>query len=681
MGSVLAQVSDAENQLSGGSTSINSDSPRRLKLRSFPEGAEASKWTLYEKKSDTLVWHTSTKENAVIFFNISSKKIIKKLSLNNFFPTASPAYSEKHKTYYFLGREKEGKSSQNLTLFSYNLDKGIKSKYELDLYKLYNENFATELKGFKGIACKTRPLIIEDQLLFGCSCPTHYGKYRGVRGAIISLSLTKSLINSIIKPKIFFTSKVVKNKIHTGFNTGVYQLGSPPLIADKESVLIATGNGPTDIKNENYGCSLIRLNVKKMRVENPLLDSIPYSRLPFQECFHYNIDFAASSPVSIDLKPNVSLVAITSSNGVLVISKYNKKTKKLTELNRIQFGYDDTYGRANIVLKKDGTPRIIVAGTPRENLRNRNAPFLGTLRSIKRINLTSKELEEKTCVGYTPIKEEVGTFKSALYYSGNHRKNYVLAIESSKLVQNILSESRFNWPEQVSESVIKNKWAPFVKVSAQSVHLVDPNSYRSQYPNLKFKSLSIIADTYLHPSTSSLKTTNEKNLKKVEYENGAILVGSKTSCPSGNFPSLEKVYSFNTFSIDQKDLPDYKWYLSKSKGTAEERPSYWYLKAFDLDVNNKLVHAWTYSGAKNTKLPHSQFSTAIYKDKSVIYFPANPVGGSSKSLLLGINAQNGKEELRSTFDGYVHFTAPIIKADKIILPTVKGIRIFETSSD
>jgi hypothetical protein len=94
-----------------------------------------------------------------------------------------------------------------------------------------------------------------------------------------------------------------------------------------------------------------------------------------------------------------------------------------------------------------------------------------------------------------------------------------------------------------------------------------------------------------------------------------------------------------------------------------------------------LLHAWTYSGAKNTKLPHSQFSTAIYKDKSVIYFPANPIGGSSKSLLLGINTLNGKEELRFTFDGYVHFTAPIIKADQIILPTVKGIRIFETSSD
>lgn len=154
--------------------------------------------------------------------------------------------------------------------------------------------------------CQTPPILIEGappKIQVGCSVKAvpdlkdYYGETPGLAGRVLEFELNKEGGLTDKPIHIIPTSKELKNKAFTGYDSGVYQARTPSLRLNDGSSIWATGNGPVDFSNSNYGCSLVRIK------DGEIAEAHSQVSQGSLECWVSNSEYSNSSYVSSSSDP------------------------------------------------------------------------------------------------------------------------------------------------------------------------------------------------------------------------------------------------------------------------------------------------------------------------------------------------------------------------------------------
>ena len=168
-------------------------------------------------------------------------------------------------------------------------------------------------------------LVDRPYVFFGCSMfgdPSiglFYGHMKGSRGILIQVHLDGEY--HVSDSLGGFTPSVPTANPHTGFDGGIYNVGSGPVVLDDGSVLVATGNGPFLPEEHNYGCSVVRLNGSTFSPEAKRAGGYEYYSHgdgTFNECHGANLDMGSSSPAVLEHEGRY-YAAITGKDGYLKV--------------------------------------------------------------------------------------------------------------------------------------------------------------------------------------------------------------------------------------------------------------------------------------------------------------------------------------------------------------------------
>ena len=237
-------------------------------------------------------------------------------------------------------------------------------------------------------------------VFFGCSIATkpfqgqQYGNDKGVHGSVISVGLNKN--GTFTKVKAFLTSQVHHSEPMSGFDTGIYNLGSGPSVLPDGSLLIATGNGPFFPKKYNFGCSVLRVNGKTLKVKKGHFFSLnsPF----FNECWYKNLEYSSSSVASV-IKNKKLFSAIISKNGHLTVFNPNRFNKKYR--TKVLIGENSSYGQPVLFINNNN--QINVFSVSQTSLKTKfNQSFLVEEEQIKTLSHVTKQ----ECFGYVAKKKK-----------------------------------------------------------------------------------------------------------------------------------------------------------------------------------------------------------------------------------------------------------------------------------
>ncbi len=226
--------------------------------------------------------------------------------------------SLKYKKIYYLSVKNKNRSYQHY-LTSIDFDTGRSKVYDMDLGSIFKKQGLTKKDYEFRSHCKTGLTIIEDQkgssLVFGCSRNIekgiNYGDRKGLSGLVLKYRINQE--GDIITPmdQYFLSSEIRENK-KLGYDTGIYNVGAQVSVLPDNTFLVATGNGPVDLKENNYGCSIVRLDseLKPVFVSGKK-QAFSLDDSPSESCWKKNNEFTTSPPTIF--KINDKLVATTMS--------------------------------------------------------------------------------------------------------------------------------------------------------------------------------------------------------------------------------------------------------------------------------------------------------------------------------------------------------------------------------
>lgn len=119
-------------------------------------------------------------------------------------------------------------------------------------------------------------LAAQPYLYFGCSIPprptmqesTYYQTVKGVRGVLVRADLNAEgeIPASASDLKTFYPSAVHKENKYGGYDVGIWNSGSGPVLIVPNRLLVSTGNGDFSIDKSSFGCSVLLIDTEKMQV-------------------------------------------------------------------------------------------------------------------------------------------------------------------------------------------------------------------------------------------------------------------------------------------------------------------------------------------------------------------------------------------------------------------------------
>jgi len=199
---------------------------------------------------------------------------------------------------------------------------------KIDFSKIAAKQKVSEVDWNHRLHCKTALLLKEmaDEsfIYFACSrgrshqpnTTKVYKDKRGVSGVVLRFKLKSNGDLPENYDKYFLTS-LRGAKDGTGFDTGVYNVGAQ-ITSFKNSLLLATANGPVAFNEENYGCSIVRLKDDlTVFKKNERKQVITIFGDNSTKCWDENIEFTNSPPNIMKLGPNKYLAISFAKNGTL----------------------------------------------------------------------------------------------------------------------------------------------------------------------------------------------------------------------------------------------------------------------------------------------------------------------------------------------------------------------------
>lgn len=281
--------------------------------------------------------------------------------------------------------------------------------------------------------CKTaiglNRAVTPNYVFFGCSMLTDpgvelfYGHMKGSRGLLFAVPLDDIFHVTERGIRAFSPSRPTENP-HTGFDTGIYNVGAGPVVLEDGSLIFATGNGPFFPKEQNYGCSVVRINGSTLQPDEMPDGRYEYYSLEdgeFDECHGANLDMGSSSVVTLQSKGR-TYAAITGKDGsVKSFDPFHLPGQDRSRKHEYKLG-GSLHGQPAIWQSETGEVVVNVIGRKEFPARLERESLIATanVRAELRNNY-----ESLACVGLIPTAPGAGRVPLKLFYSGPYRNDYV----------------------------------------------------------------------------------------------------------------------------------------------------------------------------------------------------------------------------------------------------------------
>jgi len=485
-------------------------------------------------------------------------------------------------------------------------------------------------------------------IFFGCSMLTapefelFYGHMKGSRGLLFAVRLDDE--HHVMKHGIAaFSPSTPTANPHTGFDTGIYNIGAGPVVLDDGSLILATGNGPFFPSEQNYGCSVVRINGTTLKAEAKQEGGYEYYSLEdgeFDECHGANLDMSSSSVVLLRTSGRY-YAAVTGKDGTAKsFDPFNMPGQDRSLKHEYNLG-GEMHGQPAIWQSGNGEIRINVIGRKEFPARLERESLVATKAVQRKLR---NEYESLTCVGLVATAPGPGRVPLNLFYSGPYRNDYVSFIgNNGEVTDRYVERDPLPYRYQSSMGWIGN-----------DANVRGPAGYR-------IEALNLYGDVLPHYH------------RKVGYFNATSDIAGK------NFPDgIRAVETTGYIFTDEKaggcgsyQGDDFKriYFLSR-KVTYEERALF---AAFTINADYTLSKRWIRYADEGFE-PHNMSPLVVLPRNNdetplMIFAVAEISGKRLKSRLIVADAETGDIVDEIPFEGRPNSTMPLVIGNDIILST------------
>ena len=636
-----------------------------------------------------LLYHNFKGERILIFFtysfiisyNLNLKKILWKQPFKHT-PgiEGNPNYSAplidlKYKKIYFIttdwNKEQKEKGRQVKMIhriFQIDIDgKNIKS-FPIDIYSLFPHKKESLRRAMEErISCKTaisKSRKGKNEFLYlGCGigfAPEQsflYGNNRGMSGLVMAFKLDAggNILGQKIPFHVFETSRQTSTN-HHGYDSGVYQLGGKFPVLSDNSILVATGNGPVDFEEKNFGCSVLKLNENLRLITNKdgTISAFTLFDQPSGECWLRNDEYS-SHTIGFDYLGKSPIAAIASKHGLVTFFnplEFNSKSVKKI-IFRSTDRIESSYGSSPIWKKDSQKLRFYFSFN--QELINVDTTL------VRKDQLSQYSLKngliEKMCYGY--ILREKGLENISLYFSGLKKHDYAVGVTSSLLVNELTSRFSKFFSEE-SQMFERNSSLFYRKIDDLGSLI-----HRTEQASPFLATVSEFSDYTLWKKDVSFY--KEKQIPDSNNSNWGFFKhrGDSSVCHT-SLP--ENIVSLYQIKIHRK-----KPFL------ASHRMDGSFVVAVDVDADLNISKAWTYVLPIDKQLAktHSVLSTNSKGEHPILVLLLEDRSQhKANSTVFFINGENGTKRGELPLVGLAHYTMSLLFDEYFFIATNEGLNSY-----
>ena len=500
--------------------------------------------------------------------------------------------------------------------------------------------------------CKTaiglNRAVTPNYIYFGCSMLTEpkfellYGHMKGSRGLLFAVRLDDEFHVTRRGIAAFSPSMPTANP-HTGYDTGIYNVGAGPVVLDDGSLIFATGNGPFFPDEHNYGCSVVRINGTTLTPEKGQAGGYEYYSLEdgeFDECHGANLDMSSSSVVMLQTNGRY-YAAITGKDGsAKSFDPFNLPGQDRSRKHEYKLG-GAMHGQPAIWQQADGEVRLNVIGREHFPARLERESLIVT--EAARSGLRN-EYESLACVGLVATAPGPGRVPLNLFYSGPYRNDYV----------NFGGDNAEITGRYIEKDPLSYRFQTTIGWVGDDANARGPLGYRAEALNLYGDKLPHYYRNFGYfNATPKLAADNFADGVRAVETTGYIFTDEKTGdCGAYRGEDFERVYFMSrTRSFEQRALfaaftinPDY---------TLSKRWIRYVDEGFEPQNMSPLV-----------VLPRNDGETPL-----MVFAVAENGSQLLKSRLIVANAETGDIIDTIPFEGRPKSTMPLVVGNDIIVTT------------
>ena len=592
---------------------------------------------------------------------------------------------ERGKLYFSAYTDEEserGLPKLRVWLYSVNLDGSELDGFEVDIDSLFApEGLTPPTDPSELLHCRTA-LGLNDEpdshyVYFGCSMNpapegAPYDHARGNHGILVAAHLDEQgkLLGGD-RVSAFSPSRVTDNP-QTGFATGIWNSGSAPARLPGNSLLVATGNGPLIPEEDNYGCSIVRVDGRTLAVSQSEAGESYYSvdDADYRECHAQNIDIGCSATAVIEHDGQMFAVAGGKDGSLKSFDPHRLPGSHRAD--KIEHGIGGPIcGQPIVRLNKDGQVQALAVAGNSDRWEKPSDWTIATAAAHTR--LADLGYRQGPCVGLLPREKPTNGLALSLLYAGRFRHDFVALPEGGELAQQLVDGS-FQ-PRDRRESVTtveRAEGARYVPVQGlgwlySSRSLTAPRGF--SYARLETYA-SGSGGLYTLPAADRTQPAEHRNAeaepvrgKEDLQQTPAYFLASDAEagpCEGWTAAGLEPIHF-------------YTWSRPK-------RETGWVAASFVLGRDREPKPLWAHERADGTahlfsspvftQAPEGQTGLAIF-----------PVAAGSSGRLVILNAETGDLVDEIPFDGLPHFTMPLVVGDRIYMSTwLGGMYVFARES-
>ena len=613
---------------------------------------------------------------------------------------SSPVIDLKRGRLYFTASGRSGKKPNlswarekyRINIYTVNLDGTGLDGFEIDLDKLLYSDLVNPETGPSHVMWCRTALGLNDYpdshyVFFGCSMdyyndPYHYANSRGARGILIAVYLDDE--GNLLGPDFVSTytpSKLTLNT-KTGFDSGIWNTGAGPSLLPDNSLLIASGNGPLIAQEENYGCSVVRLDGIQLTPSAKTPDGFPFYSVDnqgYSECHAVNADLGSSSVGSFEKDGQVYSV-ITGKDGKLKsFNPYDLPGYDPSKKIELKIG-GALFGQPAVLLDTSGKIQVVAGGNRSHRFLRRGKDYVLATESESEF-LESQGHKKTLCIGLIKKQRGPQAIELSLHHSGPLRGDYTL-LQTGTIIQKLITDGEFlfrDWRECVGGNQT-GKLGPFKKL--KNVGYAFSTEADGAPPGYEFIPLGLYSSVrggiYSFPESLPQDKILEFEQELPKNFNGYPLIGRNKINHKHGLILVNKNRDREGY-CGQYANPNYTRLYLHERDAAEDHQG-WTMSAFNINPDYNMVPKWTYHRNDGTEYPNSNLVTT-YSNNGVPGLVIFVVEGTYSSYLVLLNSETGKLVDQIDFGGRVKFTMPLVIDEKIYLATTNRLKVFKRPRD
>lgn len=618
-----------------------------------------------------------TKQGSLNAYDLKNETFFWKVPLGGEL-TSTPVYSEDKKTIFLLIL-KNINGREIYEAVSVSINGKVTDRKPIKLIQLFKEN-GVNLKENEIIYLRSKTAIglneinSDHYIFFGFSSAKNpyvlpvelankYGVNRGATGLMLGLYINSKGKFSKKAPLMFQTSSITHNS-STGFDTGVYNAGGAAALLNDNTILFGTGNGPNFPEQNNFGCSIVRLDGQSFKPKGGSRGSSYLTRglKGYHECHMSNIgEFTSSWPSFIETQNDGAIGFSMDKYGDVHIFKSNSLAGN-KEYGRIKLRSKEFFKSSTLKTYSNGS--IFKINKKINLIIHHNSSV--DRHKFREIYATKAAETYLLKAGYKPTQclgllQKKGDQKKAinLYFSGDLFESSALAIkdESNFLELNNLLEFKENHPEikglAIEEQKIPLKDIATVGYEVDASLLDGYNLSRANLYGLYAKDTS-------HFMTYITKLDDFKprspNIGYVKFDNSGFDYFKKTTSNLLTCPKFDKSKFTELMAYEKEPIELVKGLQIHSLDISD--PS-------NVDIN------WIYKGGEYEQVEKNAIVTVLKKDKGggITLFNVTE-NNSLKSSIRILDTFSGELIKDYPISDKLHFSSLILTDYGIFAPTV-----------